>query len=131
MSRGCSQIRKKSHLTKENVQLILQAYFKDQQLKVEEVTDEDLSSGVNNQFNSEIIRLKIQFEDGRNPIRMIVKTPIQTGFQKMITKANKPFMRETFWYSEALPALKKTYPEIEDIAAISYHAYSAYSEDYT
>ena len=39
-------------------------------------------------------------------------------------------MRETFWFMEAIPALKKENPEIENISAKSFHANSAYTDDY-
>jgi hypothetical protein len=127
-----SRIKKKSDLTIENLELIFKAYFQDEKLKVKEVKDEVLasSSGVNNQFNSNVTYVTIQFEFDLNPIRIFVKTPIETGFNKYMGRLTKPFMRETFWYTEALPALKVKYPEIEHLSPIAYHANCAQSRDY-
>ena len=128
---SCSHIRERKHLTTENLSKIFQNYNKDVSLKVEKVLDNDDQSDVGAHYQSDITRLAVQLEGQEHPLQLIVKSPYQTFHQKyVISKMNKPFMRESFWYAESVPSLNQVYPEVETIGPKCYHATSAYDDDY-
>ena len=125
---SCSHIKHLRQLNKENLSLIFQAHFKNKNLRVESINDG--SDQVGSHFQSDISQLTVKLNEFENPIKLIIKEPLQSVIQKIMSKLVKQFMRETFWFMEAIPALKKENPEIENISAKSFHANSAYTDDY-
>lgn len=123
-----SHIKHKRQLTKENLTLIFQVYYRDKNVEIEQVSGDSQEVGAH--YQSDISRLKIKFAGTGKEIKIIVKEPLQTFLVKWFTKFTKPFMRETFWYVEALPTLKEKYPEIENISAKTYHSTTAYLNNY-
>ena len=126
---SCSHIRQRQDLTLENLQLIFQSFYKNPHLKVEKVNNEN-DDGIGAHYQSDISKLSVVIQGQEHPISLIIKSPYQTFHQKLITKMNKPFMREAFWYVESVPSLSKNYPEILDFGPKCFHATSAYDDNY-
>ena len=126
---SCSHIKHKIQLNEENLNLIFKSHFNDQNIEIEIMEDSD-QTDIGEHYASDISKLTVKLKNGEFPIQMIIKEPIQSFLQKIASKLMKPFMRETFWYMEAIPALKNIYPEIETISAKCFHAITAYQDDY-
>lgn len=126
-----STIAHTSNLNKESLERIFRKHYKDPALVVESVEEDDSGVGFNSHFMSDITKKTVKLSTMEQPVKLIVKEPIQTSFQKVISKMMKPFMKETFWYMEAIPALKEFYPEIEDLSPTCFHAMSAYQDNYS
>ena len=59
---------------------------------------------------------------------MVVKTP-PAGFMRFLQKTMRPFLKETVWYTLALPTLAAKFPILEEVAPRCYHAYARGVED--
>ena len=124
-----SNITTRSQLTKENLDLIFKTYFKDESISVESIDGDGAEVGEH--YQSDISRLVVKLNTNEHSIKLIVKEPIGQSFmQKVLSKIQKTFMRETFWYEEAYPEFVKLYPEIEEITPKCYHANSTYRGNY-
>lgn len=126
---SCSHIRQRKDLSKENLELIFQSFFKNPNLKVEKVTDEN-DDGIGAHYQSDISKLSVVIQGQEHPVSLIIKAPYQSFHQKLITKLNKPFMREAFWYVESVPSLSQIYPEIKNFGPACFHATSPYDDNY-
>lgn len=129
LKRSCSHIRHRQQLTKENLTLIFRAYFENKDLKVEPIIKDD-NEGVGIHYQSDITRLTVRLSNHEEQpeIKLIIKEPLQSWFQKLATKVNKPFFHEAFWYTEAIFELSKSFPEMAEISPRCFHATSAYSD---
>ena len=108
--------------------MIFQTYFNNKDLTIENIDDDSAEVGAH--FQSDISRLSVKLFEFENPIKLIIKEPTQRFLQKLYFKLLKPFMRETFWYMEAIPSLKTLYPEVDEISAKCFHAITAYQDNY-
>ena len=126
---SCSHIRKQKDLSKANLELIFQSFYNNPNLKVEKVIDEN-DNGIGIGYVSEISKLSVGIQGQEHLVSLIIKAPIQSFFQKLLSKAHKQFMREAFWYMKCVPSLRKTYPEIQDFGPKCFHATSTYDENY-
>ena len=127
---SCSHIKHKDQLTKENLSLIFKSYYEDHSLQVEQVRD-NAEGKVGEHYQSEISKLSVKLKNDINPIRLIVKEPIgQSLPAKINSRLVKPFMREAFWYTEAVPVLKNVDPEIESMSPKCFHAMTPFQDDY-
>ena len=126
---SCSHIRKRKDLSKANLELIFQSFYNNPNLKVEKVIDEN-DNGIGIGYVSEISKLSVGIQGQEHHISLIIKAPVQSFFQKLLSKAQKQFMREAFWYMKCVPSLRKTYPEIQDFGPKCFHATSTYDENY-
>ncbi len=137
---GTSKITKRKHLAFDNnIEVILQTYFKDKSLKVVSVDRKQgkVVEGVNDNFASELENWTICFkgktdtqdEDNVQTLATVLKATIPTGFQKLMTKTSLTFMREVFWYTEALPTFKDQFPILETmVSPKGYFGYTRYDE---
>ena len=125
-------IKREQLLSDENIETIVQAYFQDKSLKVTGVErghDNDLE-GVNNNFMSELEKWTIKVEDNNGTIQelgVILKSSLTSSLQKFMDKMNLSFLREVFWYTEALPAFKGQMPTT--LSPIAYHGYTKYNRE--
>ena len=129
---SCSHIRKRKDLSKANLELIFQSFYNNPNLKVEKVINENAENdnGIGIGYVSDISKLSVGIQGQEHLVSLIIKAPIQSFFQKLLSKAHKQFMREAFWYMKCVPSLKKTYPEIQDFGPKCFHATSTYDENY-
>ncbi len=135
-----SQISKREHLeSNDNVAKILKAHFQDGSVRIVSIdrgNKNPITEGINNNFQSELEKWKIKFKrDGGGKeevvLATILKAPIPTFFHKIISKLNKSFMREVFWYRDAYPAFKSNNPIVETtLSAVCYHGFTKYDEEY-
>ena len=121
------KIRKSKDLTKDNFELLLQKYFKDDTLKVEKAYNEDLEKGEH--YSSDMATMIVKIEGKDNPLRIFVKEPLHNSL-RYLAKLTQPFAREVFWYMEAYPALIEKYPEIGHLTPKCFLARSNYDKDY-
>ena len=120
-------IRKVKDLTQENFELLFKQHFKDPNLKVTEVINEQLDKGEH--YTSEVKTMVVKIE-GKDDIRLFIKEPLMTFLGKL-AKLQLPFAREVFWYMEAYPALSATYPEISGTGPNCFLARSDHDSDYS
>ena len=130
------KISKKKHLLIDhNLELVLQAHFEDKSLKLVSVDrggNNNIMEGVNNQFASDLDKWRITVSrNGKTEtLRAILKVPIQSSFQRILMRINKLFMREVFWYTEALPALGPQFPILQSLAPTCYYGFTSFDDDY-
>ncbi len=111
---------------------ILRDHFTDKpDLKVTKVCGRERFTGVNDNLNSDIKKLKIFYKENggdaeavEKELDIVVKAAFDNRFYKFITKVAKPFMRETFWYKFAAPALGTKFPKVLELSPKCYYAYS-------
>jgi hypothetical protein len=130
MKISCNHIRHKSQLNHANLGLIMRAYYKNNDIEIEVIGNENDLTTIGEHYMSDISKITVKLKNSNFPIRMIVKEPIQSFTQKLYSKLLRPFMRETFWYTEVVPIFKSSHHEIESISAQCFHATSTYQDDY-
>ena len=126
---SCSHIRDRKDLSKANLELIFQSFYNNPNLKVEKVCNKN-DDGIGGHYSSDISKLSVRIQSQDNPVSLIIKAPLQSFFQKLISKTQKQFMREALWYMKCEPSLRKTYPEIQDFGPKCFHATSTYDGNY-
>ncbi len=126
----------------DNVQLILRSHFKDEDLTVVSVErpDTDTQRKGNDQFNSNIEKWRIKYKRNKGDsdinaetLDVVMKFPLMKSYMhKIMSRIIKAFMREVFWYVEALPILKDRFPILESsrVSPICYHGVTEYGEDF-
>lgn len=111
---------------------ILQEKLEHEDLKVLQIIANDKFVGTNDNVNSDLRKIKIEYQVGGTETEMLevfVKTPPEssfTGVRGAMSKVVKAFTKETFWYKYAQPYLSKKYPDLSDISPRCYFAASNY-----
>ena len=126
---SCSHIRERKDLSQATLELIFQSFYNNPNLKVEKVINE-IANGTGIGYVSDISKWSVGIQGQDSLVSLIIKAPLQSFFQKLMSKTQKQFMREALWYMKCEPSLKKTYPEIQDFGPKCFHATSTYDGNY-
>ena len=92
-------------LTEQNLTKIFRHYFQDDRVVVKIVKDNETFIGKNDGYQSEIKKWTAEISGGgeKRELTFIVKTSLQSSFNKINSRLARQFFSETFWYKHALP----------------------------
>ncbi len=141
-------------LIDDNIQTILRTYYGDDSLTLVSVTrpvkDNNTTPSTesnskkrerkgNDHFCSNIDKwtavVKMDKEDAGTTdetLALLVKAMPNGFFHKYLSKVHKMFMREVFWYCEALPVLRDLHPDLDKLGLSPrcYHGITTFDKDF-
>ena len=100
-------------LTEENLTNVFQEHFDSKALSVSVKEGAREFTGLNDQFQSEIRKLKVKVkrdkgeeEEDEEEMRLVVKTTPRTAFQRFTQRVARPFLSEVMWYCQVQASKK-------------------------
>ena len=102
-------------LTEENLTSVFQEHFDSKALSVSVKEGAREFTGLNDQFQSEIRKLKVKVkrdkgeeeeEEEEEAMSLVVKTTPRTAFQRFTQRVARPFLSEVMWYCQVQASKK-------------------------
>ena len=93
-------------LTEENLTNVFKEHFDSKALSVSVKEGAKEFTGVNDQFQSEIRKLKVKVKrkegkEEEEEMILVVKTTPRSAFQRFTQRVARPFLSEVMWYCQA------------------------------
>ena len=96
-------------LTEENLTSVFQEHFDSKALSVSVKEGAREFTGLNDQFQSEIRKLKVKVKRDKGEeeeMSLVVKTTPRTAFQRFTQRVARPFLSEVMWYCQVQASKK-------------------------
>ena len=92
---SCSHIRERKDLSQANLELIFQSFYNNPNLKVEKLNNEN-EDGIGGHYASDISKLSVEIQGQDHRVSLIIKVPLQSWFQKLISKTKNNLCEKLF-----------------------------------
>lgn len=90
-------------VNEKSLETILKIFLKQEHVKVDAVSGLEGLTGLNDNLNSEVKKLRVQYTENneKKTAHMVVKKPLDHWFISMFHKIAQPFCHEAIWYEYA------------------------------